>query len=148
VRKKNNSKKGPRELSLVEHVAIELNPSLTQKGKPKKDPQRQKEQDKLPPPQVESRREPELTDLVLDLPARPGHPTFITCGRFYLTPGQQAEASCLKEDEITATAPRPAALLRDPLEDPVPSVVEDLSSLKLSSDTTLLLQEIWVIKQR
>jgi hypothetical protein len=27
-------------------------------------------------------------------------------------------------------------------------MVEDLSSLKLSSDTTLLLQEIWVIRQR
>jgi hypothetical protein len=46
---KDGGKKGPRELSLVEHVATELNPSLTQRGKPKKDPQRQKEQDKQPP---------------------------------------------------------------------------------------------------
>jgi hypothetical protein len=83
--------------------------------------------------------QPELTDVVLELRARPGYPIFITCGRFYLTPGQQAEASCLKDDGITATTPRPETLLRDPLEDPVPTVVEDLSSVKLAPDTTLLL---------
>jgi hypothetical protein len=70
----------------VEQVAIELDPSLTKRGNPRKDPQRQKEQDKLP--QVDPRREPELTDVVLNLPAKLDNPTFITCGRFYLIPGQ------------------------------------------------------------
>jgi hypothetical protein len=70
----------------VEQVIIKLNLSLTKKGKPKKDSQRQKKQDKLP--QVDFRREPELINVVLNLPVKPGDPTFITCGRFYLTPGQ------------------------------------------------------------
>jgi hypothetical protein len=42
----------------------------------------------------------------------------------------------------------PDILLRDPLEDAGRPMVEDLSSLKLSSDTTLPLQEIWATKQR
>jgi hypothetical protein len=97
----------------VEQVTIELDPSLTKRGKPKKDPQKQKEQDKLP--QVDSRREPKVTNIVLNLPAKLSNPTFITCGRFYLIPRQQAEASCFKKDKITATIPRPDTLLRDPL---------------------------------
>jgi hypothetical protein len=43
---------------------------------------------------------------------------------------------------------RPDIILRDPLEDPGRPMVEDLSSLKLSFDTTLLLQEIWATLQR
>jgi hypothetical protein len=40
----------------------------------------------------------------------------------------------------------PDILLRDPLEDAGRPMVEDLSSLKLSSDTTLPLQEISAYK--
>jgi hypothetical protein len=84
----------------------------------------------------------ELTDILLNLPAKPNYPTFIACGRFYLTPNQQEEASCLKEDLVTATKPRPEIVLQDPLEDPIPPIAE------LSSETTSLLQEIWTVKQR
>jgi hypothetical protein len=74
--------------------------------------------------------------MILELPTRPGDPTFISCGRFYLTPEQQAEASCLKKGGVTATTLLQDILLQDPREDPVPSIIEDLSSVRLSTKTT------------
>jgi len=47
-----------------------------------------------------------------------------------------------------ATSPLPDILLRDPQEDPVPPISEDLTSVRLFPGTTSLLQEIWVTKQR
>jgi hypothetical protein len=132
------------ELSRVEHIAIELDPSLTKRGKPRKDSQRAQVESIQP----EHQRPAELAEVLLDLPARPGGPTFIACGRFYLTPGQQEEASFLNDDPVTATSPLPDILLRDPQEDPIPPISEDLTSVRLSSETTSLLQEIWVTKQR
>jgi hypothetical protein len=38
--------------------------------------------------------------------------------------------------------------LRDPREDPIPPILEDLTSVRLSSEITSLLQEIWATKQR
>ena len=47
-----------------------------------------------------------------------------------------------------ATSPLPDILLQDPQEDPVPTISEDLTSVRLFPETTSLLQEIWVTKQR
>ena len=77
----------------------------------------------------------------------PGGPTFIACGRLCLTSNQQEEAS-LKDDPVTATSPLPDIPLRDPQEDPVPPISEDLNFVRLTPETTSLLQEIWVTKQR
>ena len=127
-----NGKRGLRELP------------LTKRGKPRKDSQRAQAESIQP----EQQRPAELAEVLLDLPARPGGPTFIACDRFYLTPGQQEEASFSKDDPVTATSPLPDILLRDPQEDPVPPISEDLTSVRLFPETTSLLQEIWVTKQR
>ena len=103
-RRKDDGKRGLRELLRVEHIAIELDPSLTKRGKPRKDSQRAQVESIQP----EYQRPAELAEVLLDLPARPGGPTFIACGRFYLTPGQQEEASFLNDDPVTATSPLPA----------------------------------------
>ena len=111
-----NGKRGLRELP------------LTKRGKPRKDSQRAQAESI----QLEHQRPAELAEVLLDLPARPRGPTFIACGRFYLTPGQQEEASFLNDDPVTATSPLPAILLRDPQEDPIPPISEDLTSVRLS----------------
>ena len=59
--------------------------SLTKRGKPRKDSQRAHAEFVRPKQQ----RPAELAEVLLDLPARPGGPTFVAYGRFYLTPVQQ-----------------------------------------------------------